>query len=321
MELNDVASSSSSSSSSSSPQSNHEDDSGSDHEVDQSFAYELRSALHLAVGKICLAEDNAERDDAGMSSGSPALAMSKDAIVALTDLTYHYSTSLFANDLVAFSKHAKRATVKTDDVLLMARKDRKGMLAELKRVMADNPIYTEGTKKPKLSARSRSSSGVAAARKKASTKSKGNKNRPNSKPKSASRSVLSSSSSSSSSSSDDSEDDVVKQRRRKLDLQRNNLNKRGSYLSGAGRDDGHDFIAKDDTEDNSESSSSGNEFEFGAPNSQKKASGEKKAKALQKGRNSYDSTESDKSSDSDHGRKTKSSGSLSENMVIDLAGD
>ena len=155
-ELNDVASSSSSS------QDSDEDRSGSsscDHEVDEGLAYEVRTALHLNVGKICRAED--EKESSADGNTNPSFTMNKEAIVALTDLTYHYSTSLLAKDLLTFSKHAKRQTVKTDDVLLMARKD-KGMAAELKRIMADNPdIYTDATKKKSK----RGNSGAAQMRK------------------------------------------------------------------------------------------------------------------------------------------------------------
>ena len=99
----DVSSSSSSSSSEGAP--NNEDN-----QID----YDLRLALHLAVGKVCRAEEKAESssngnhhdgDDANLAIGStgPKMAMSKEAISALTDLTYHYATTLLANDLVDFS--------------------------------------------------------------------------------------------------------------------------------------------------------------------------------------------------------------------------
>ena len=201
-ELGDIASSSSSSSSSAS-QLDHDDghssSGGDDHSVvDQHLAQELRQALHLAVGKICRAEDNAERttnacdDDDSVNSSSSSgniptssFAMSNEAIVALADLTYHYTTSLLANDLVSFTKHAKRQIVKTDDVLLMARKDKKGVLAELKRAMKDNTdVYSK--EKPKAKGRAaagarsktnKATTGGGAAARKRSTSPKTNNNR------------------------------------------------------------------------------------------------------------------------------------------------
>ena len=78
----------------------------------------------------------------------PGFAMSRGAIAALTDLAYRYSTTLLTDDLVAFSEHAGRRAVKTDDVLLMARKDGRGMLAELRRAMAEDPDrFGEGAKR------------------------------------------------------------------------------------------------------------------------------------------------------------------------------
>mmetsp|Transcript_1546 Transcript_1546/g.3296 ORF Transcript_1546/g.3296 Transcript_1546/m.3296 type:complete len:313 (-) Transcript_1546:412-1350(-) len=309
-ELNDVASSSSSSSPS---QSDQEDDS-SDQEVDENLAYELRSALHLAVGKICRAEDKAAMD----AESSPAFTMSKDAIVALTDLAYHYSTSLLANDLVAFSKHAKRQTVKTDDVLLMARKDKKGMLAELKRVMDENPdVYTEGTKKPKARLKS---SVAAAARKKVSAKiSKRSNSKSKDTTKKGKQSIGSSSSSSSSSSDDDSHgDDALKIRRRKLELERKNLHK-SAFRSGNAKDDRLDLdnlIANNDSFDNS---SSGIEFEFGA-SKKKKAANRKKPNRKGAPKSVGDLTDSDDQIDHDEKNK-KSEAPQGNNMVIDLASD
>ncbi len=49
------------------------------------------------------------------------------------DLTYHDTTSLLANDLVSYSRHLTwRVLVQMDEVLLVARKDEKGTLLELR---------------------------------------------------------------------------------------------------------------------------------------------------------------------------------------------
>ena len=122
--------------------------------MDENLAYELRrSALHLAIGKICQAEDLVsssssslpDNDDTTtdslptMPTTKKIFKMNNESIIALTDLTYHFITTCYANDLVAFSHHAKRKQVKLEDVLLVARKDDVGALAELHRVIADNP--------------------------------------------------------------------------------------------------------------------------------------------------------------------------------------
>ena len=339
-DMNSLASSSSSSDSSTS-QSEGENDDSSDHEVDENLAYEIRSALHLTVGNICRAEENTERRDAdsgSRSDSSPTCTMSKEAIVALTDLTYHYSTSLLANDLVSFSKHAKRQTVKTDDVLLVARKDKRGMLSELKKIIADNPdVYTEGAKKKKSTkaksnARSKSNSGTTTAGKKSgkgndksnqrsdSKKSKGTTKRG----KKQNSRIRSSSSSSSSSSS---EDEVIKMRRNKqAQRKRESLNKKGkksgfiSKGAAKGRDTGsdlEDFIANDDTEDYDKSNSS-LDADFGIKR-KKKSSGSKKKQGKQKGgghrSSSFDSSLSSKRT---NGSKKKEGKQKSGNRSFDL---
>ena len=330
-ELNDVASSSSSS------QDSDEDRSGSsscDHEVDEGLAYEVRTALHLDVGKICRAEDAKEKESSADGNTNPSFTMNKEAIVALTDLTYHYSTSLLAKDLLTFSKHAKRQTVKTDDVLLMARKD-KGMAAELKRIMADNlDIYTDATKKKSK----RGNNGAAQMRKNNIAKSN-DKRSNNSKSKGKygakgrKESIRSSSSSTSSSSSSSSSSgintDSLKERRKKLELDRKNQKQSKSNTihrgrkSGKVKDDGRDledFIANDtsfDTNNNNNSSSS-SDIEFDIDITSKTKEKKKKGDAKKQKSKTNAKNGSKKSSalfDIDHEDSDGSS------MVIDLSND
>ena len=301
------ASESSSSSSSSSSQSNED---SSDYEVDEALAYEIRTALHLAVGKICRAEEKESCNSSGTNNNnnntsSSVTTMSKEAIVALTDLTYHYATSCFANDMVSFSKHAKRQTVKTEDVLLMARKDKNGMLSELKRIMNDNPdVYTENSKKK---------GGLKAALQKRKNvtakiaKQSNNKSKTNGKAKGIGKgkkgkkdSILSSSSSSSfsSSSSDDGGGiDILKQRRKTLELERAKqkkaLKSKSTFRKGKAKDDGSDladFIVNNDSFDTNNTSmnnsSSSDEIEFDAAPSKKKKGDKKKHKTKDKKKSS-----------------------------------
>lgn len=237
------------------------------HDVDENLAYELRSALHVAIGKICRAEDflssssssfrPLDNDNAGSPTTPPkkkGFQMNNDAIIALTDLTYHFVTTCFANDLVAFSHHARRKKqVKIDDVLLVARKDEYGCLAELQRVIADNPITygttttsskqknggvvtmtkKKGTATAAVKERSRGST-LANNKRQSKLLSTSALNKGRKKGVGGHDSLLSSSSSSSSSSgeSDDDDDDDddsighnhgLKMRRRKLELERKSL--------------------------------------------------------------------------------------------------
>mmetsp|Transcript_507 Transcript_507/g.764 ORF Transcript_507/g.764 Transcript_507/m.764 type:complete len:286 (-) Transcript_507:597-1454(-) len=113
--------------------SDSEDD---DEHFQRSRSGDLHNALHLAVGKICCREDMAAKELASTSTSTtaaqaPHTETSKDAIEALTQMTFHYATKCLAKDLVAFCKHANRKTITVDDVKLVARKNPRGLLESL----------------------------------------------------------------------------------------------------------------------------------------------------------------------------------------------
>lgn len=123
------------------------------HAIDEELVESIRNALHLSVGNICREQDSVDKasgdEDDDMDIGtdaSPSFSMSNAAIAALTDLTYHYSTTLLANDLVAFSSHAGRKIIKPEDVLLMSRKDKNGIGADMKRKMKEIQARTTNEK-------------------------------------------------------------------------------------------------------------------------------------------------------------------------------
>uniref|UniRef100_A0A7R9ZA28 Centromere protein S n=1 Tax=Pseudictyota dubia TaxID=2749911 RepID=A0A7R9ZA28_9STRA len=97
----------------------------------------LRSALHFAVGRICH-EEELEQDDCAR--------MTSEAIAALTELVYQYTTTSLANDLVSFSRHANRRTISVDDVKLVLRKDPDGLLASLEKFCGNNSLGTSGVR-------------------------------------------------------------------------------------------------------------------------------------------------------------------------------
>uniref|UniRef100_A0A8B9TA39 Centromere protein S n=1 Tax=Anas platyrhynchos TaxID=8839 RepID=A0A8B9TA39_ANAPL len=70
----------------------------------------LRAAVHYTAG--CLCQDVAE--DKGMR-------FSKQAIAAIAEITFRQCEN-FARDLEMFARHAKRSTVTTEDVKLLARR-------------------------------------------------------------------------------------------------------------------------------------------------------------------------------------------------------
>lgn len=104
---------------------------------------DIRAAVQHAVAQICMEEE--------MSDASAQI--SSQAVVALSELVYLYSTKCLATDLHAFSRHASRRTITVDDVLLVARKDPDGLHAKL-------VAFAE---KEKLTSGRRDSSGTSAA--------------------------------------------------------------------------------------------------------------------------------------------------------------
>ena len=248
------------------------DSSEEDNEVDETLVRELRESLHFCVGKICRAEELAAVNEVGGNNGNDSeecdgmstssstkktrTVMSKEAIGALTELVYHYSTSSLANDLCAFSNHSNRRTVKADDVLLVARKE-KHILAELKRkIKADQPTVAAAGRKTKKS---------AANKKKSSRKTSSSK-KPlfNSGKKKKSMLLDSSSSSSSNSDSDSDIDPMERIRQRRLELRQKNLNNTAFGCNNNTKDD--------DDSSNSSSSSDGLELNITSGKEKKKRS-------------------------------------------------
>ncbi|KFQ53982.1 Centromere protein S, partial [Pelecanus crispus] len=70
----------------------------------------LKAAVHYTVG--CLCQDVAEDKD---------VQFSKQTIAAIAEITFRQCEN-FAKDLEMFARHAKRSTVTTEDVKLLARR-------------------------------------------------------------------------------------------------------------------------------------------------------------------------------------------------------
>ncbi|XP_071351721.1 centromere protein S [Trachinotus anak] len=70
----------------------------------------LKAAIHFTVGRLCqkIGEDHQR-------------AFSRQAIAAIAETTFR-QCDIFAKDLEAFARHAKRSTVTAEDVKLAARR-------------------------------------------------------------------------------------------------------------------------------------------------------------------------------------------------------
>ncbi|MXQ81859.1 hypothetical protein E5288_WYG004989 [Bos mutus] len=81
-------------------------------EEQQRFSYlqRLKAAVHYTVG--CLCEEVASDKD---------MQFSKQTIAAISEVTFGQCEN-FAKDLEMFARHAKRSTINTEDVKLLARR-------------------------------------------------------------------------------------------------------------------------------------------------------------------------------------------------------
>ncbi|KAM9409119.1 centromere protein S isoform 1-T1 [Pholidichthys leucotaenia] len=70
----------------------------------------LKAAVHYTVGRLCqkIEEDNHRK-------------FSRQVVAAIAETTFR-QCDVFAKDLEAFARHAKRSTVSSEDVKLLARR-------------------------------------------------------------------------------------------------------------------------------------------------------------------------------------------------------
>ncbi|XP_067362216.1 centromere protein S isoform X1 [Channa argus] len=70
----------------------------------------LKAAVHYTVGRLCQKLSKDHRRE-----------FSRQVIAAIAETTFR-QCDIFAKDLEAFARHAKRSTVSTEDVKLLARR-------------------------------------------------------------------------------------------------------------------------------------------------------------------------------------------------------
>ncbi|ELK10538.1 Centromere protein S [Pteropus alecto] len=87
-----------------------EEDEGTDEQQQFSYQQRLKAAVHYTVG--CLCEEVASDKE---------VQFSKQTIAAISEVTFRQCEN-FAKDLEMFARHAKRSTINTEDVKLLARR-------------------------------------------------------------------------------------------------------------------------------------------------------------------------------------------------------
>ncbi|XP_037357376.1 centromere protein S [Talpa occidentalis] len=123
-------------------------------EEQQRFSYQqrLKAAVHYTVGCLC---DEVAADK--------EIEFSKQTIAAISEVTFRQCEN-FARDLEMFARHAKRSTINTEDVKLLARRSH----SLLKYITEKNEELTQlnverKAKKKKLENENRSSVELAEA--------------------------------------------------------------------------------------------------------------------------------------------------------------
>ncbi|XP_072035111.1 centromere protein S-like [Amphiura filiformis] len=81
----------------------------SDYE-EQAYIQRLKAAVHYTVGQVC--EETATEMD---------VTFSRQVIATISEAAFK-QIALFAQDLELFAQHAKRSTISSDDVKLLARR-------------------------------------------------------------------------------------------------------------------------------------------------------------------------------------------------------
>ncbi|KAI9094840.1 kinetochore component CENP-S-domain-containing protein [Phlyctochytrium arcticum] len=93
-----------------------------DDPVEDELKQRLRAAMHYATNKIC---------DSSVLESELQVMASPHFLHALSEIVHSQAESL-ALDVEAFSKHARRTTINSDDLLLCARKN-----ASLKAILVE----------------------------------------------------------------------------------------------------------------------------------------------------------------------------------------
>ncbi|MCJ8729419.1 hypothetical protein PDJAM_G00106150 [Pangasius djambal] len=79
-------------------------------EEKEAYTQRLKAAVHYTVSKLCQS-----------TAAECEKEMSRQVVAAITETTFR-QCEIFAKDLEAFARHAKRHTVTVDDVKLLARR-------------------------------------------------------------------------------------------------------------------------------------------------------------------------------------------------------
>ncbi|CAI9179454.1 unnamed protein product [Rangifer tarandus platyrhynchus] len=124
-----------------------EEEEGAEEQQRFSYRQRLKAAVHYTVG--CLCEEVALDKD---------MQFSKQTIAAISEVTFRQCEN-FARDLEMFARHAKRSTINTEDVKLLARRSHSLLkyITEKNEDIAQLNLERKAKKKKKLEDENRNS--------------------------------------------------------------------------------------------------------------------------------------------------------------------
>ncbi|KAM5321922.1 centromere protein S-like [Glossophaga mutica] len=118
-------------------------------EEQQRFSYQqrLKAAVHYTVGCLC-----------AEAASDTQVQLSKQTVAAIAEVTFRQCEN-FAKDLEMFARHAKRSTINTEDVKLLARRSNSLLkyITEKNEEIAEFNTERKTKKKKKLEAEDKSS--------------------------------------------------------------------------------------------------------------------------------------------------------------------
>jgi histone H3/H4 len=101
--------------------------------------HNIQRSLHYEIGNICRALEQEELSTSTATDDS-RVTISREAIAALTELTYQFSITSFANDLSSFSAHGNRSIINGRDVKLALRKAPRRIREQFDKVCVENKV-------------------------------------------------------------------------------------------------------------------------------------------------------------------------------------
>ena len=112
--------------------------------MDDEWQSNIQRSLQYEIGKLSCAFEEEELRSRGPNDES-SVTISREGIAALTELTYQFAITSFANDLASFSAHGNRSIINGRDVKLALRKAPCSIRDKFDNICAENKLVSPTT--------------------------------------------------------------------------------------------------------------------------------------------------------------------------------